>query len=58
MLLVNSAGIASKGQQDDEVLFSCEAQLNTCTCAVSVRLSVCPSQNSLFGQLMTTYNSL
>ena len=37
--------------------FSCKAQLNMCTCAVSV----CPWSTlnfSLFGQLMTTYDSL
>ena len=44
--------------------FSCEAQLNTCTCP-SVCLSVCPSVRpwsklnfSLFGQLKTAYDSL
>ena len=46
-------------------VFSCEAQLNTCTCALSarpsVRLSVRPSPKlnfSLFGQLMTTFDNL
>ena len=40
------------------LVFSCEAQLNKCTC-----VSVCPSVRlkrnfSLFGQLMTTYDNL
>ena len=42
----------------DLIIFSCEAQLNTCTCALSVCLSVSKLNFSLFGQLMTTYDSL
>ena len=40
------------------LIFSCEAQLNTCTCALSVCLSVSNRHFSLFGQPMTTYDSL
>ena len=43
-------------------LFSCEAQLNTFTCVLSVPLSVCPFvlnlNFSLSGQLMTAYDNL
>ena len=46
----------------DLIIFSCEAQLNTCTCALSVCLSVCLSVSklnfSLFGQLMTAYDNI
>ena len=38
-------------------LFSCEAQLNKCTCC-SVCLSVSKLNFSLFGQVMTTYAQL
>ena len=39
-------------------IFSCEAQLNKCTCALSVCPSVLKLNFSVFGQRMTTYDSL
>ena len=46
------------------IIFSCEAQLNTCTYVLSVRPSVCPSQRGNshcydnLWQFMTTYDNL
>ena len=60
--LLQGCDNSKKGEKKYKSLFSCEAQLNTCTCVLSVRLSVCPSviklNFSLFGHLMTAYDNL